>query len=234
MRFVAVKSERQQAAAGIHRVRELLMKQRTMLRNQIRGLMAEFGIVASKERGRFGALLAILAEREDRRIPNPLREGLLASAETLRTIERKLEAIDRQLVEAGRSDATYGHLITVPGYGPILSSAMAAMVTDPGAFRRSSDFAASLGIVPRQEGTGGKLRLGPISKRGNGYLRRLLVNGAMSLINSKRAKSDPWLAKLLARKPRKVAAVALANKLARIGWALMTRQEDFRTMPAAA
>ena len=234
MRFVAVKSERQQAAAGIHKVREMLMKQRTMLSNQIRGLMAEFGIVAAKGTARLGALLAILVDPEDQRIPGPLREGLVAIAETLRTIERKLEAIDRQLVDAGRSNATYRHLITAPGYGPILSSAMAAMVTDPGAFRRSSDFAASLGVVPRQEGTGGKVRLGPISKRGNGYLRRLLVNGAMSLINSKRAKDDPWLAKLLATKPRKVVALALANKLARIGWALMMRQEDFRTMPAAA
>lgn len=234
MRFVAVKSERQQAAAGIHKVRALLMKQRTMLSNQIRGLMAEFGIVAAKGTARLGALLAILVDPEDQRIPGPLREGLVAIAETLRTIERKLEAIDRQLVDAGRRNATYRHLITAPGYGPILSSAMAAMVTDPGAFRRSSDFAASLGVVPRQEGTGGKVRLGPISKRGNGYLRRLLVNGAMSLINSKRAKDDPWLAKLLATKPRKVVALALANKLARIGWALMMRQEDFRTMPAAA
>lgn len=234
MRFVAVKSERQQAAAGIHKVRALLMKQRTMLSNQIRGLMAEFGIVAAKGTARLGALLAILVDPEDQRIPGPLREGLVAIAETLRTIERKLAAIDRQLVDAGRSNATYRHLITAPGYGPILSSAMAAMVTDPGAFRRSSDFAASLGVVPRQEGTGGKVRLGPISKRGNGYLRRLLVNGAMSLINSKRAKDDPWLAKLLATKPRKVVALALANKLARIGWALMMRQEDFRTMPAAA
>ena len=102
----------------------------------------------------------------------------------------------------------------------------------PLVFRRASDFAASLGIVPRQEGTGGKVWLGPISKRGNGYLRRLLVNGATALLNSKRAKQDPWLAKLLATKPRKLVAVALANKMARIGWALMTRQQDYRNMPA--
>src|SRR5262249_47318719 len=125
-------------------------------------------------------------------------------------------------------------LITAPGYGPILSSAMAAMVVDPGAFRRADDFAASLGLVPRQEGTGGKVWLGPISKRGNGYLRRLLVNGATAVLKSKRAKEDLWLAKLLAAKPRKLVAVALANKMARIGWALMTRQEDFRGRPAAA
>jgi transposase len=234
MRFVALKSEQQQAAAGIHRVRDLLMKQHTMQRNQLRGLMAEFGIVAAKGRQGMNELLAILSDPEDRRIPSPLREGLLAVAETLSVIDRKLEAIDRQLVAAGRTDAAYRHLITAPGYGPIVASAMAAMVTDPRAFRSASDFAASLGLVPRQEGTGGKVWLGPISKRGNGYLRRLLVNGATAVLNGKRAKQDPWLVKLLATKPRKVVAVALANKMARIGWALMMRQEDFRSASAAA
>ena len=234
MRFVAVKSERQQAAAGIHRVRDLLMRQHTMLRNQLRGLMAEFGIVAAKGRRGLGELAAVLSDPAEQRVPSPLRDGLVMIVETLRGIDRKLEAIDRQLVAAGRDNATYRHLITAPGYGPVLSSAMAAMVVDPAAFRRSSDFAASLGLVPRQEGTGGKLWLGPISKRGNGYLRRLLVNGAMALINSKRAKQDPWLKKLLASKPRKLVAVALANKMARIGWALMVRQENFRSLPAAA
>jgi transposase len=234
MRFVAIKSAEQQAAAGIHRVRALLMKQHTMQRNQLRGLMAEFGIVAAKGRQGMSELLAILSDPEDRRIPSPLREGLLAVAETLSVIDRKLEGIDRQLVAAGRTDATYRHLITAPGYGPIVASAMAAMVTDPRAFRSASDFAASLGLVPRQEGTGGKVWLGPISKRGNGYLRRLLVNGATAVLKGKRAKNDPWIKKLLAAKPRKVVAVALANKMARIGWALMMRQEDFRSAPAAA
>jgi transposase len=234
MRFVAIKTEQQQAAVAIHRVRDLLMKQHTMLRNQLRGLMAEFGIVAAKGQRGLNELLAILADRDDQRIPDPLRKGLMAIAETLRDIDRKLASIDRQIVAAGRQNATYRHLITAPGYGPVLSSAMAAIVTDPAVFRRAADFAASLGIVPRQEGTGGKVWLGPISKRGNGYLRRLLVNGATALLNSKRAKNDPWLAKLLATKPRKLVAVALANKMARIGWALMIRQEDYRTMPAAA
>ncbi len=234
MRFVAIKSEAQQAAAGIHRVRDILMKQHTMLRNQLRSLMAEFGVVAPKGRSGLSELIAVLADPEDHRIPSPLRDGLLAIFDTLRGIDRKLEAIDRQLVKAGRENATYRHLLTAPGYGPILASAMAAMVIEPTAFRRSSDFAASLGLVPRQEGTGGKVWLGPISKRGNRYLRRLLVNGATAVVNSKRAKEDPWLARLLAAKPRKLVAVALANKMARIGWALMTRQQDFRRLPAAA
>jgi transposase len=234
MRFVAIKSEQQQAMAGIHRVRDLLMKQHTMLINQLRGLMAEFGIVTAKGVPHVAELLVILADPDDQRIPPPLHDGLSATTEILRAIDRKLEAIDRQIVAAGREDATYRHLITAPGYGPIVASAMAAMVVDPRAFRRADDFAASLGLVPRQDGTGGKVKLGPISKRGNGYLRRLLVSGAMAVLRGKRAKHDPWLARLLASKPRKVAAVALANKMARIGWALMMRQEDFRQPPATA
>ena len=155
-------------------------------------------------------------------------------AETLHGVALRLDAIDREIVAQGRDNATFRHLITTPGYGPILSSAMAALVVAPEMFRSGRDFAASLGLVPRQDGTGGKMKLGPISKRGNGYLRRLLVNGAMSVLSSKRAKQDPWLARLLASKPRKLAAVALANKMARIGWALMMRQEDFRAMPTSA
>lgn len=234
MRFVAVKSEAQQAAAGLHRVREMLIKQHTMLRNHIRGLMGEFGVVAAKGRLGIEALIALLDDPDDRRIPSPLREGLAAMVRTLRGVDSELAALERQLIKAGRENATVRHLITAPGYGPILSSAMAAMVADPAAFRHGSDFAASLGLVPRQEGTGGKTWLGPISKRGNGYLRRLLVNGATAVLKSKRAQQDPWLAKLLAAKPRKLVAVALANKMARIGWALMMRQEDFGKARAAA
>jgi transposase len=227
MRFVAIKTEAQQAAAGIHRVREMLVKQRTMLINTLRGLMAEFGIVVAQGPAHIGELVAILADPADARIPAPLHGGLTAIVETLRGLEQRLERVEKQIVGWGRSSATCRHLITIRGYGAILSTAMAAMV-DPTAFTSARHFAASLGIVPRQDGTGGKVRLGPISKRGNAYLRRLLVNGAMSVLCSKRAKEDPWLAKLLARKPRKVAACALANKMARIGWAVMTRHEDFR------
>jgi transposase len=234
MRFVTIKSERQQAAAGLHKVREMLVKQRTMLTNQIRGLMAEFGIVAATGTRHFGELVALLAIPDDQRVPAPLRQALLGMAEVLRAVTKKIACIEQEIVAAGRDDATYRHLITAPGYGPILSSAMAAMVVDPAVFRGAGDFSASLGLVPRQEGTGGRIKLGRISKRGNGYLRRLLVNGAMAVLSSRRARQDPWLAKLLASKPRKVVAVALANKMARIGWALMMRQEDFRAMPAAA
>ena len=234
MRFAAIKTEEQQAAAGVHKVREMLMKQRTMLINQLRGLMAEFGIVVAEGPRHIGELLAILADPADGRVPDPLHEALVGVAQTLRFIEGRIAAVDKQILAWGRDNKTCRHLITIPGYGPILSSAMAAIVVNPAAFASGRDFAASLGLVPRQVGTGGKVTLGPISKRGNGYLRRLLVNGAMSVLNGKRARRDPWLVKLLKTKKRKVAAVALANKLARIGWAVMVRQEDFRAKPVAA
>jgi len=233
MRFVEIKTEQQQADTGLHRVREMLQKQRTMFMNQMRGLMAEYGIVVAEGPAHVAELVAILTDPDDHRIPAPLLDGLVKVAELLRSIEQKLEAIDKQIVVAGRSNATCRHLITAPGFGPIVSSALAAFVTNPAVFRSGGDFAASLGLVPRQDGTGGKVKLGRISKRGNGYLRRLLVNGAMSVLNGKQARHDPWLVRLLASKPRKLVAVALANKMARIAWALMMRQEDFRAMPAA-
>ena len=229
MRFVAIKTEVQQAATGIHKVREMLIKQRTMLINALRGLMAEFGIVVAQGPRHVGELVAILVDPADRRIPTPLHEGLLAIVETLRGLERRIEIVEKQIVGWGRGNQTCRRLITIPGYGPILSSAMAAFTIDPTAFGNGRHFSASLGLAPRQDGTGGKIKLGPISKRGNGYLRRLLVNGAMSVLCSKQAKQDPWLVKLLDTKERKVVACALANKMARIGWAVMMRQEDFHS-----
>ena len=229
MRFVTHKTETQQAAAGIHKVREMLVKQRTMLINTLRGLMAEFGIVAAEGPGHVKELVAILADPADGRIPQPLHGGLMAIVKTLRGLEQRIKGIEKQIVDWGRDNASCRHLITIPGYGPMLSTAMAAIAVDPAAFASGRHFSASLGLVPRQDGTGGKVKLGPISKRGNGYLRRLLVNGVMSVLCSKRAKQDPWLSQLLGTKQRKVAACALANKMARIGWALMMRQEDFRS-----
>jgi transposase len=234
MRFVAIKSEVQQAAAGIHKVRELLMKQRTMTMNGLRSLMAEFGIVVGEGPRHIAELAAILADPQDGRVPAPLHEGLCKLVASLDGLRRRIEEIDKLIVARGRDDEIFRHLLTIPGYGPILSSAMSAMAVDPKAFKNARDFAASLGLVPRQDGTGGQVKLGPISKRGNGYLRRLLVNGAMAVLCSKRAKNDLWLTKLMAVKKRKVVAVALANKMARIGWAVMMRQEDFRAASATA
>jgi len=237
MRFVAIKSEEQQAAAGIHKVRELFVQQRTALINALRGLMAEFGLVAAARPRHVGELIAMLSDPAGKRIPAPLHSALVAMGEALGS----LESLERRIAIIGLIAAPPGedmfvacrHLITIPGYGPILASAMAAIVVDPKAFQSGRHFAASLGLVPRQDGTGGKVRLGPISKRGNGYLRRLLVSGAMAVLGSKQAKRNAWLGRLLAEKKRLLVACALANKMARVAWAVMTRQEDFRPMPAA-
>src|SRR6185437_9131248 len=175
-----------------------------------------------------GKLRLILADPEDARIPDLARAALNTLADTLAALDRQIEALDKAVKAQVRANATARRLDTIPGFGPILSGAIAAIVTDPRHFDSGRDFAASLGLVPRQDGTGGKVKLGPISKRGNGYLRRLLVNGATAVLNGKNARNDPWRAKMLDGKPRKLAAVALANKMARIAWAVMTRQEDFR------
>jgi transposase len=181
MRFVATKSSAHRAACGLHKVRGLLIKQRTMLMNTLPGLMAEFGIVVAEGPQNVDKLVAILADPQDQRIPQPLHEALQYIVETLSGLEKRIAGLDKTIAAWGRDNTICRHLITIPGYGPILSSAMAAMVVEPRAFDSGRHFAASLGVVPRHDGTGGKTKLGPISKRGNGYLRWLLVNGAMSL-----------------------------------------------------
>jgi transposase len=234
MRFVPIKTVEQQADSVAHKVRQMLIKQRTMARNSFRGLMAEFGIIVPQGPQHIGKLLTILADPEDLRVPAVARAALTTMREVLSVLEKQIDALDKDIKLRVRGNATAHHLDTIPGFGPILSSAIAAIVTDPRHFDSGRDFAASLGLVPRQDGTGGKVKLGPISKRGNGYLRRLLVNGATAVLNGKNARNDPWRAKLLESKPKKLAAVALANKMARIAWAVMTRQEDFRPRAVAA
>jgi transposase len=234
MRFVAIKTVEQQADTVTHKARQMLIKQRTMTMNALRSLMAEFGIIVPQGPQHIGKLLTILADPEDLRVPVVARSALNTMSEMLSALENQIAVLDKDIRVRGRANPTARHLDTIPGFGPILSSAIAAIVTDPGHFDSGRDFAASLGLVPRQDGTGGKVKLGPISKRGNGYLRRLLVNGATSVLSGKHARNDPWRAKLLDSKPKKLAAVALANKMARIAWAVMTRQEDFRPRAAAA
>lgn len=234
MRFVPVKTVEQQADTVTHKARQLLVKQRTMTQNALRGLMAEFGVIVPQGPQHIGKLLAILSDPEDRTVPAAARTALNTMAETLATLEKQIDALDKEIKIRARTNPTARRLDTIPGFGPVLASAMAAIVTDPRHYNSGRDFAAALGLVPRQDGTGGKVKLGPISKRGNGYLRRLLVNGATAVMNGKNARQDPWRAKLLESKPKKLAAVALANKMARIAWAVMTRQEDFRPRAVAA
>lgn len=202
--------------------------------NSLRSLMAEFGIIVPQGSQHIGKLLAILADPEDTSVPAIVRAALIPMGEILAALEKQIAILDKDITCRARANPTARRLDTIPGFGPILSSAIAAIVADPRHFASGRDFAASLGLVPRQDGTGGKVKLGPISKRGNGYLRRLLVNGATAVLNGKHARNDPWRAKMLESKPKKLAAVALANKLARIAWAVMTRQEDFRPRAVAA
>jgi transposase len=234
-RFVAIKSEADQAMAAVHRVRERLSAQRTQMINMLRGQMAEFGVVAAKGPQHVKELVAKLVEPGS--VPEPLRQVLLGLVRLLTVLQEQIAALDKQILAWHRANACSRRLGTIDGFGPILSSALALRVQEPQRFARGRDLSAWIGLAPKQNSSGGKVRLGAISKKGDVYLRRLLVNGAQAVLNSKRAKTDPWIARLLQTKPRLVAAVALANKMARIAWAVMVRQtayqRDFRRVPAA-
>jgi transposase len=232
MRFVPVKTAEQQAALVAHSVRDLLVRQRTMLVNALRGHLAEFGIVAQRGIQKVEELIAVIADETDGRIPSSARSALRALAAELAAIDLRITTIETEIVARARTDSVARRLATIPGIGPIIASRITAMVPDPSIFRSGRDFAAWIGLVPRQNSTGGKTRLGGISKRGNACLRRLLVGGAMAaMFRSKALQNDPWLCRLRARKPAMVAAVALANKTARTVWAVMRHDENWR--PAA-
>jgi transposase len=232
-RNVPIKTEEQQAALVMHRTRDLLVRQRTMLVNALRGHLAEFGIVARKGLGNAATLVAVVRDPEDNPLPDVARAALQMLTDQLAAADVAIEEIEAQMRAWHKATPVSRLLTTIPGVGPIIAGAIAATVPDPKVFSSGREFAAWLGLVPRQNSTGGKDRLGRISKRGDRYLRRLLVNGAFSVINSKAGKSDPWLTAIVGRKPPKVAAVALANKLARIAWAVMSRGEAFRAAAAA-
>jgi transposase len=233
LRFVPVRTPEEQAAASQHRVRELLVRQRTMLINALRAHLAEFGLVAAKGPANLPGLMAAVEDPADGRLPALLREALVVTARALKAIEAELEALDAQVLAFHKASDTSRRLATIPGFGPIVASAVAARVKNPERFASGRDFAAYLGLTPKQHSSGGKVRLGGISKRGDAYLRRLLVNGAMAVLTGRRAKHDPWLARLMATKPRMVVAVALANKMARIAFAVMVRGTEFRAATAA-
>ncbi|UEM07108.1 IS110 family transposase (plasmid) [Skermanella rosea] len=238
MRFVAVKSEEQQSTLAIHRVRETLVAQKTQLINALRAHLAEFGIIAPQGVGKVVQLTAVVADLEDTRVPVLARSVLQSLVDQLRDTERRIEELDARLAEQARESKVCQRLMTVPGIGPITATALAATVGDATIFASGRHLAAWLGLVPRQNSSGGRERLGSISKAGDGYLRRLLVHGARAVMRWQ-GKTSPWLAGLLKRRPVNVAVVALANKLARIAWAVMARGEDYRkpdaaTEPAAA
>ena len=223
MRFVPVKSAEQQAQLMQHRARDLLMQQRTQLINAMRSHLAELGIIAPQGREGVKELLAIIAHDDDQHLLNDARASLVVLAAQLQALQTMIGAIEKRIVKQHRASKESKRIQTVPGIGEIGASAIAATVTNPRIFRSGRDFAAWIGLVPRQMSTGGKPKLGPISKQGDRYLRRLLVVGAISVM--RRAKLHPgkfpWITQMLARRPFKVVAVALANKMARTAWALM-------------
>jgi transposase len=230
MRFVAVKSADSQAALTMLKVRDLLVKQRTMLINAIRGHAAEFGVTVAKGPKQVTELRQCLGD--DAEVPALAREMIGILAAQLDAVAAKLKAIEARLMAWHRQNQTSQCLATIPGIGPIGGVSFALKVPDATAFRSARHFAAWVGITPRENSTGGKQRLGKISREGDEGLRRLLVLGATAVIQqaekSRRGGAAPWLLALLARKPKKVAAVALANKMARIIWAMMVSGETYR------
>ena len=235
MRFVRVKLAEQQAQLMQHRTRDLLMRQRTQLINAMRAHMAELGITAPQGREGIKQLLAIIAGDADTRLPVDARASLIVLAAQLQALQTMIGSLEKRIVARHRSNQDSKRLQTIPGVGVIGATAIAATVTDPSAFRSGRDFAAWIGLVPRQDSTGGKSRLGPISKQGDRYLRRILVGGAVSIL--RRAKLNPerylWATRLLARRPFKVVAIALANKMARVAWALLAKGGTYRPRLAA-
>jgi len=234
MRFVPIKSPEQQSVLMLHRTRQLFVRQRTALINAIRAHLAEFGIVAGIGRNGVEKLLELITKGEDERIPPAARECLMALAAQLELVKRQIQEADRRVLAWHRSSELSRRLEAIPGVGPLIATALVASIPDPSVFRSGRDLSAWIGLVPKQNSTGGKERLGSISKAGNRYLRQLLVVGALSVI--RRAKQlgttrHPWLVRLMERRSVKIAAVALANKIARIAWAMMARNESYRTPP---
>jgi transposase len=231
MRFVPVKEEGQQSLLMLHRVREQLLKQRTATTNALRAHLAEFGVVAARGRRGLRELLTAVADQEDRRLPPLARELLQTLAEHLRGLEERTAEIDRRLLEAARADAACARLAAVPGIGPVVATALVATVGDARTFASGRHLAAWLGLVPRQHSSGGKERLLGISKRGDGYLRRQLVHGARALVKVSRGREGKpwaWIDGLLTRRPFNVVAVAVASKLARVAWVLLSRGGVYR------
>ena len=237
MRFVKIiKSAEQQGRLMQHRARDLLMRQRTQVINALRAHMAELGIVAAQGHEGLKKLVAIIADEKDERLPADARASLIVLTAQLQALQTMIRVIEKRIIAQHRASEASKRVATIPGIGPLGASAIIATVTDPSAFRSGRDFAAWIGLVPRQDSTGGKPKLGPISKQGDRYLRRLLVLGAHAAL--RRAKQSPqnypWLAQLLARRPFKVVAIALANKMARVAWALLAKGGTYRAPVLAA
>jgi transposase len=236
MRFVVPKSEQAQAAAIVFRARDLLVKQRTQIINALRGHLAEFGIVVAKGPARVPQLVRAVEDAAEP-VPELARPILKMLIETLRGLDEQVARLDREIAQRAKEDETARRLMTLPGVGPVIAVALAALAPPAETFRRGRDFAAWVGLTPLQRSTGGKQKLGATSKMGERTLRRLLIIGANTiLIRAARngAPAGSWLARMMARKPPMLVRVALANKMARIVWALLARGEVYRAPAVGA
>jgi transposase len=237
MRFVATKTPEQQSCLMLHRTRHLFIRQQTAVINVIRAHLTEFGIVAPVGRKGVEELLDVVADPSEKRVPEIARACLAALGAQLRRLKEQILEFDRIIMAWHRSNEASRRLDAIPGVGPILATALVASIADPKAFRSGRYFSAWIGLVPKQYSSGGKDRLGSISKQGDRYLRSLFMAGALAVIRYAKihgTKHRPWLTALLARRPTKVAAIALANKIARMVWAMMARGERYKEPVALA
>jgi transposase len=234
MRFVPAKTEAQQASLMELKVRDMLVRQRTQTINALRSHLAEYGIVAAQGR-RVAELIEVVRDGDDARLPDLAREALGDLVAQIEALEGHIERLDSRMIRHAREDETARRLASIPGIGAIGATALAAMVSNPHGFASARHFAASLGLTPQPHSSGGKERLGRISRQGNSMLRRLLVLGATGRLRYARRSPDAadWAMRLLVRRPFKVAAVALANKMARIAWALVAWGGTYTTAATA-
>lgn len=230
MRFVGVKSREQQSVLVLHRTRLILTRQRTQIGNAIRAHLAEFGIVAPVGRLGLDRLFAVIADESDQRVPMATRACLAMLVMQYRMVVDHLLEADRAIRTHSRESELGRRLQEIPGVGPVVASALVATVPDPHVFKNGRSLSAWLGLVPRQNSSGGKERLGGITKAGDTYLRRMLFVGAMAVIRHAQrfGTRKPWLLNLLSRRHPRIAAIALANRIGRIAWALMTSGERYR------
>jgi transposase len=237
MRYVAIKSPEQQAVLMLHRTRELLVRQRTMLVNALRGHLAEYGIIAPQGLPSVPKLREVAEKAQGAALPDLAWRCVRLIIAQLKEAHVRITEVEQEILVWHRTNELSQRLETIPGVGIITASALAATITDPNSFRSGRHLAAWIGLVPRQSGSGGKVRLGHISKQGDRYLRRLLVLGATTLLRHARGKASPaagWINMLLARRPAGIVKIAIANKLARVAWAVLQGNQGYRAPTAAA